>query len=155
MCKTESKHLNKLSVSTPRFTQLDFFNLRFSSIPQIRSHYVCLHITYHHENHCHQLPSPLNAPPTLSTMTPPQCQWMTVPFPTVFPTVCNKVHRGCRLFKKLVSTLFMLLICFLCSRLSRDRIVLWSLIKNSVLTDCRVYRHSGVLSLTIQLPSKR
>jgi len=66
----------------------------------MRSHYFCLHIMYHHENSCRLLPSPLNAPPTLNTKMPPQCQWMTAPFPTIRPTVCNKNYQGCRLFKE-------------------------------------------------------
>ena len=100
MCKTESKPLNNFDCCTPRLHTARFFNPRFPSIPQTRSHYFCLHITYHHENRRRPLPSPLNAPPALIATTPPQCQSMTTPFPTVRPAVCKKIHRGCRLIKK-------------------------------------------------------
>ena len=137
-------------------TQLDFFNPWFSSIPQMHSHYFCLHIMYHHENCRHPLTSPLNAPPTLNAMTPPQYQWMTTPFPIVRPTDCTEIHRGCRLIKKFISTQFKLWICCVCCRLSREQIVLWSLIENFVLVDWRLCRHLGALSLTVKcLPKSR
>jgi len=93
---------------------------------------------------------PSMLPQHSSPQPPPQCQSMTTPFPTVRPAVCKKIHCGCRLIKKLVSTLFVLLIRSVHCRHSQDWIVLWSLITNPILTDWQLHRRSGILSLAIQ-----